>query len=420
MDRKVTFTGEFFENACVNIPASKSYVHRMALCAALADGKSVISNVNFSNDINATLDCIKILGCSVNITDDKIEIKGGKFNKELSLYNCGESASTLRFIIPIVLSAVGVGKFVGSETLLKRPLDTYFKVFGDNNIEFDYKTGEYLYAKGDFIKDEYFLNGDVSSQFITGMLLALSHLGGKRKINIVNELLSKPYIDITLEVMEQFGVNVDYSENTFTIQDSTFKPQVLSAQGDYSQSAFFLVAAMLGGKIELGNLPQKTSQGDSVIVDLLKRMGGRIERCGDRLIAYKSELKSMGTIDAKDFPDIVPPLALLCTRCLGDTVITNVSRLKIKESDRILATANLLNTLGADVKFDDNNIYIKGDTALHGGTVSSVNDHRIAMTAAVASIASKESIIIEESESVKKSYPKFFEDFVRLGGIKVE
>ena len=149
-------------------------------------------------------------------------------------------------------------------------------------------------------------------------------------------------------------------------------------------------------------------------------MGGRIERYGDKLIAYKSELKSIGTIDAKDFPDIVPPLALLCTRCLGDTVITNVSRLKIKESDRILATANLLNTLGADVKFDDNNIYIKGGTTLHGGTVSSVNDHRIAMTAAVASIAAKESIIIKESESVKKSYPKFFEDFVALGGIKVE
>lgn len=420
MDRKVTFTGKFFENACVNIPASKSYVHRMALCAALADGKSVISNVNFSNDINATLDCIKSLGCKVSVTDDKIEIEGGNFNKELSVYNCGESASTLRFIIPIVLSAVGEGKFVGSETLLKRPLDTYFNVFDDNGIEFNYKAGDSLYAKGNFIKNEIFLNGDVSSQFITGMLLALSYLGGKRKINIVNELLSKPYVDITLEVMNQFGVNVSFNENVFTIENTAFKPQILSAQGDYSQSAFFLVAAMLGGKIELNNLSQKTSQGDSVIVDLIKKMGGRIDRCGDKLIAYKSSLKSIGTIDAKDFPDIVPPLALLCTQCAGDTVITNVSRLKIKESDRILSTANLLNALGADVKFDDNNIYIKGGTALHGGTVSSVNDHRIAMTAAVASVAAKESIIIKESGSVKKSYPKFFEDFVGLGGIKVE
>lgn len=421
MNRTVTFSGSFLPKAEVFIPASKSYVHRMAICAALADGVSTISNVNFSNDITATLRCLSAMGCDSQVMDDTITVHGGKFSDVLNVYNCDESASTLRFMIPVVLSAVGKGKFIGTETLLKRPLDTYFDIFDSNGITYDYKAGEYLVADGKLDKNEYSLDGGVSSQFVTGMLLALAHLGGRRKLNIIGNLSSAPYVNITREVMAQFGVNVDFDGNAFIIDGKgKFTSGEVVAQGDYSQSAFFLAAAMMGGRIVLKNLSEATSQGDAVIVDLIEKMGGRITKTADGIVAEKSALKSIGTIDAENFPDIVPPLALLCTQCDGDTVITNVSRLKIKESNRLLAVQTLLNKLGADVSIDDNNIYIKGGAKLHGGVVSAFNDHRIAMTAAVAAIAAEGSITIEESESVKKSYPKFFEDFVKLGGISIE
>ncbi len=420
MNRTVSFKGQFKPDARVCIPSSKSYVHRMAICAALAKGESNISNVNFSNDITATLDCLEVLGCHVSHTEDKITIYGGNFTDKLNVYNCGESASTLRFMIPVVLATAGRGEFTGTETLMRRPLDTYFDIFNDNGIKFDYKPGEYLRAEGTFVKDEFSIDGSVSSQFITGMLLAMAYLGGKKKLNIIGELSSAPYVEITREVMAQFGVKVEYDGKSFITDTNGFESGITTAQGDYSQSAFFLAAGVLGGKVELKNLSQPTSQGDAVIVELIEKMGGRLTRDENGIIAEKSHLKSLGTIDAEHFPDIVPPLALICTQCEGDTQITNVSRLKIKESNRLSAVESLLNSLGADVKTDDNNIYIKGGTRLHGATVTSFNDHRIAMTAAVAAVAADGSITIVESESAKKSYPKFFEDFKGLGGISIE
>ncbi len=421
MERTITFTGGFSPDASVSVPSSKSYVHRMAICAALADGVSTISNVNFSNDITATLSCLASLGCPSEVSGDTITIHGGSFTDECRVYNCDESASTLRFMIPVVLAAVGKGKFIGTETLLKRPLDTYLDIFASSGIDYEYRAGEYLAAEGSFECEEYSLDGGVSSQFVTGMLLALARLGGRKRLNINGSLSSAPYVDITREVMALYGVRVDFDGKTFTIDGSGgFVPINAVAQGDYSQSAFFLAAAMLGGRITLKNLSRTTSQGDAVIVDLIEKMGGKITKTADGITGYKSALKSICTIDAENFPDIVPPLALLCTQCSGDTVITNVGRLKIKESDRLKATQTLLNTLGAEVGIDDNNMYIKGGTPLCGGRVSAFNDHRIAMTAAVAAVAASGSITIEESESVKKSYPKFFEDFKRLGGISIE
>jgi len=421
VDRKITFRGEFNQDAQVCIPSSKSYIHRMAICAALAKGRSTIYNVNFSADIDATLACLDTLGCKWSATEDKIEITGGLFNSELNTFNCNESGSTLRFMVPVVLSCVGRGRFIGSPTLLKRPLDAYFDLFDENGIRYEYKAGEYLLAEGRFTNDEYSLDGSVSSQFVTGMMLALANSGQNKKIKIKGALSSAPYVDITREVMAQFGVNTYFSDNTFTIDASTgFKPCDTIAQGDYSQSAFFLVAAMLGGKITLKNLKEKTCQGDAVIISLIEKMGGNVIRKGDDIIAEKSKLKSLGIIDAGDFPDIVPPLALLFTQCSGDTVITNVNRLKVKESNRLEAVQALLNNLGADVKIDDNNMYIKGNCKLCGGRVNAFNDHRIAMTAAVASIVTEGSVLIEDSESVNKSYPHFFEDFEKLGGISIE
>lgn len=421
MNRTVTFTGKFGDEACVNIPSSKSYVHRMAICAALANGRSIISNVNFSNDITATLDCLNTLGCGVKKSENEIVIDGGSFSDGHNTYYCGESASTLRFMIPVVLAVAGGGRFIGSETLMKRPLDSYLKLFDENGIKYEYEAGKFLSVEGTFSKDEYSLDGGVSSQFVTGMLLALAYTGGRKRLNITGSMSSAPYVDITREVMAQFGVKAELDGNGFTIDGTNgFIPQNGTAQGDYSQSAFFIAAALEGGKIRLKNLSSETAQGDSAIIGLAEKMGGRIEKNGSDIIVYKSNLHSVGTIDGADFPDIVPPLALICTQCAGDTVITNVSRLKIKESNRLTAVENLLNTLGADVKTDDNNIYIKGGAKLCGGTVSAVNDHRIAMTAAAASVMASGSVTIEESESVNKSYPNFFDDFEKLGGVIIE
>ncbi len=421
MNRAVTFSGSFSSDASVDIPSSKSYIHRMAICAALSEGISTISNVNFSNDIYATVSCLETLGCKCVVNEDKITIHGGKYTDELKLYDCNESASTLRFMIPVVLSVAGRGKFTGSSTLMKRPLDTYFDLFSDNGIVFDYKSGEYLIAEGSFFKDEYSIGGGVSSQFITGILLSLAYLGGRKKLNIIGKLSSAPYVDITREVMNQFGVNVDFDGKSFLIDGTgNFTAKDVVAQGDYSQAAFYVAAAVSGGRITLKNLSLKTSQGDAIIFELVKKMGGKIYTTDNGIVVEKSDLNSIGVIDAENFPDIVPPLALICTQCKGDTTITNVSRLKVKESDRLLSVKTLLNQLGADVQIDDNNMYIKGGAQLHGAEISAFNDHRIAMTAAVASVITDGSITIEESESVNKSYPRFFEDLVKLGGFSVE
>jgi len=411
------------KKATIFTPSSKSYIHRYLLSALFARGESTIENVTFSNDISATLSCIEELGAKVWVSEDKTRIKvwgANGIKKSASLY-CGESASTLRFIIPIATLFARSIEYRGANSLFKRPLDPYFKIFQKNQMEYDFSLGEYLKLKGSFTDNTYVIDGSVSSQFVTGLLFTLPNMSFNSKIVIEGTLQSKPYVDITLEVLKNSGIEiVNNNYQSFEIKgNQKFRAAEFFAQGDYSQVAFFLVAGCFAGDMECINMEPLSLQGDRVIVDILKNMGADITTIERGFKVNKSFLKSIGTIDASDFPDIVPVLSLACALAEGTTTIKGIERLRIKECDRVFATVDLLSKLGADICEKDDALVIKGKKSLKGGRVQSFNDHRMAMTASVASLVCEEPVIIEEPMSINKSYPAFYEDLKSTGLVKI-
>lgn len=411
-----------YKNSKIFTPSSKSYIHRYLLSALLAEGESVIENVTFSNDIRATLSCIEALGAHVEVSDDlkTIKVMGGvKEAGKVSLY-CNESASTLRFIIPVATLFSDDIEYRGAESLFKRPLDPYFKLFEENSMEYGFKKGEYLNLRGGFNSNEYSIDGSVSSQFVTGMLFTLPLMSFDSVIRIEGILQSKPYVDITLEVLANSGIEIiNNNYQTFEIKGNQhYKSGNYFAQGDYSQVAFFLTAGCFIGDMECGNMEPESLQGDRVIVDILKQMGADITTADKGFYVRKSSLKAIGTIDASDFPDIVPILSLACALAEGTTVIKGIERLRIKECDRVLATIDVLYRLGADICEKDNAIVITGKESLTGGEVTSFNDHRMAMTAAVASLVCENEVTIKDPMSINKSYPEFYNDLLSTGAVE--
>ena len=412
-------------NGQVKIPPSKSMAHRAVICAALGDGVSNISNIDFSDDIMATINAMRALGAIIEEKYDTLKVKGIN-SKELKLereYNrvvdCNESGSTLRFLVPISLAFEGVTRFIGKGNLGKRPLDTYYEIFDNQGIGYKYKNGELdLIISGLLKASEYKVKGNISSQFITGLLFTLPMLEGDSKIIITTELESKGYIDLTLSAMKDFGIEIinnDYKE--FIIKgNQTYKSRDYRIEGDYSQGAFFLSADALGSEVKLLDLKEDSLQGDREVIDILKRMNVNIINTLDGIIAKSENLVST-IIDASQCPDIIPVLAAVATLSKGRTEIINAGRLRIKECDRLHAVTIELNKLGAKVVEKEESLIIDGVDTLKGGVeVWSHKDHRIAMTIAIASSRCEEAIVLKDYECVSKSYPQFFEDFKMLGG----
>lgn len=408
----------------VKIPPSKSMAHRAVICAALSDGISKINNIELSDDIIATIEAMKALGAKIEKEQDYLKITG-IFSKELKLerefervVDCNESGSTLRFLIPISLAFEGETRFIGRGNLGKRPLTTYYEIFDKQGIEYSYKEDKLdLIVKGMLKSGEFKVKGNISSQFITGLLFALPLLQGDSKIIITTELESKGYLDLTLSAMKDFGVNVinkDYEE--FIIKGSqSYKPREYRVEGDYSQGAFFLSADALGSQVEVLDLKEDSLQGDRECLDILKRMGVKIEK-REGLIATTEGLSST-IIDASQCPDIIPILSAVAALSEGTTEVINAGRLRIKECDRLAAIALELNKLGAKVIEKEESLIITGVKELKGGVeVWSHKDHRIAMTLAIVASRCLEPIILKDYECVSKSYPCFFEDFRKLGG----
>ncbi|MPW26215.1 3-phosphoshikimate 1-carboxyvinyltransferase [Alkalibaculum sp. M08DMB] len=410
----------------VNIPPSKSMSHRAIFCAALSDGISNIKNVLMSKDIIATCKAVEAIGC-------KIKYKKADENKELynlriqgrpqmklinEVIDCEESGSTLRFIIPLLATLNNQVTVTGKGRLVSRPLDTYYHIFDEHKIYYTNKYGELpLTINGRLTAGEYSMQGDVSSQFITGMLFALPLLKGNSKLIITTELESKPYVDMTIEMLKKFGVNIvneDY-QNFYIKGSQEYIASDYTVEGDYSQAAFWLTAGILGGELYSNDIKAESLQGDKVIVDIIEEMGGKIESF---LLGYKTSMSSTKgvTIDASQCPDLVPILSVIGATSGGITEIVNAKRLRIKESDRLQAITQVLTTLGADIVEYTDGLIIRGKEKLIGGEVDSHNDHRIAMAVAIASIKCEEKVIITNSQSIEKSYPNFWEDFVGLGG----
>ncbi|MCM1226492.1 MAG: 3-phosphoshikimate 1-carboxyvinyltransferase [Clostridium sp.] len=391
----------------VSIPSSKSMTHRMLICAAMSKGTSVISNVTFSKDIYATIDALKTCGAEISVSEESVTVKGIENPPENAEIDCCESGSTLRFMIPVT-AALGINAiYKGQGRLPERPITPYLRELTKNGITFDYGNTMPFAVKGKLKSGVFEIEGDISSQFITGLLFALPLLDGDSEIRLMSKLESKPYADMTISCLDRFGVEILETQNGYSIKGGQkFIPINAAVEGDYSQAAFFYAANFLGSDVKINNLFDKSVQGDKKIVEIIKSL------------CYNNNDPSNTdgfNVDASDIPDLVPILGVIGTFSKGRSVIYNAARLKIKESDRLETTANALNALGGRVTASDDGLVIE-HSELKGGTVDSAGDHRIAMSAAIASTVCTEPVIIKNAGSVEKSYPDFFKDYINLGG----
>lgn len=406
-------------NGNISIPSSKSLSHRAIISASLSLGESNIDNLIFSDDIYATLEGMEKLGSQIEkISPRSLKIKGQNSVEVNPIIDCKESGSTLRFLIPISLLWDNMTTFTGRGKLTSRPLDEYYKIFDKQDIKYTNNNGELpLSLQGSIRPGSFEIEGNISSQFITGLMFTLPLLRGDSKIIIKDELESKGYVDLTIDILSKFGIeiiNKDYKE--FIINgNQEYKNIDYNVEGDFSQAAFWIVAGILGEKINSNNLNINSLQGDKVVINLVKKMGGNIEINHDFIKTTESKTKGI-IIDASQCPDIIPIMTVLAALSEGQSKIINASRLRIKESDRLKAISTELNKLGADVIEVGDSLIINGKAGLKGGIVDSWNDHRIAMALAIASIKATDEVTITNSDAVNKSYPHFWEDFKGVGG----
>lgn len=402
----------------VCIPPSKSDVHRAIICAALSKGKCVISPVDLSEDIKATIGCVETLGAKVNITDGVLTIDGSEMFKE-NYYEifCNESGSLLRFIIPVV-SAFGVSAtFTGAGRLPERPIGIYLDCLPKAGVKCTTKSGLPLTVEGQLQAGEFEIPGNVSSQFITGLLFALPLLKEDSKIILTSPLESVAYVDITINVMRKFGVVIDTADYGYFVKgNQSYTPQNYTTEGDWSNAAFFMTAAAINGDVTVTGVDNNSAQGDREIAEILKSFGAKVKFTDNSVRVQKANLKAT-TIDARQIPDLVPILAVCATFADGTTHITGAERLRIKESDRLSAIANAINELGGKVIEEPDGLVITGVKALKGGKVLGVNDHRIVMAMSVAGLMATDTVTITDMESIKKSFPSYFNEYNRLGGI---
>ena len=398
----------------ISAPSSKSFSHRMIIAAALADGVSEVSAVNPSEDIDATVDAMTALGAKIINDGNVYTIKGIGEAASSAKINCRESGSTLRFIIPVAAALGCETEFSGSGKLPTRPITPYKRELSKKGVKFEHTDGVMPFSmNGKLVGGDFHIEGDVSSQFITGLLFALPLCSEDSRIILTSRLESKPYADMTIAALKVFGVNIEetVSEEGFPIYsingNQKYQAADCAVEGDYSQAAFYYVANALGSEIEIGNLNTASVQGDKQICFILDEIGFGKVPCGE----YEPF-----TVDVSDIPDLVPILTVLGCFTKDVSRIVNAKRLKIKESDRLKAIADAINAIGGNVVYGDDFLEIHPVRSFTGGRIDGCNDHRIVMASAVASTMADGEITITDGEAVAKSYPDFWQDFKKLGG----
>ena len=403
----------------VSAPPSKSMAHRAVLCSALAKGTSHIENLEFSKDISATLAAAGQLCARVESGPADALVEGlGHFRPVFGPVDCCESGSTLRFLIPLASLTGQSITFVGRGRLMERPQSVYETLYREQNLHFEQANGQ-LTVAGSLRSGEYTLAGNVSSQFISGLLFALPLLAGDSTLHLIPPVESRSYIEMTRAAQAAFGVTSHWLDDTTLCipGGQQYHPRDYIVEGDYSQAAFLAVLGAVKGGITLTGLAAGTLQGDAAILDILRRCGAKFTRTEAGLVFEQAPLHGVD-IDLADCPDLGPVLMVLGLLCEGTTVIRNAERLRIKESDRIAAMEAELRAVGGLVESEGGTITVQGCAdRLHApaGVLHGHNDHRVVMSLTVLALAADIPLAINEAEAVQKSWPHFFDALKPLG-----
>lgn len=376
----------------ITVIPSKSQAHRLLICAAFADAPTVLHCPETNRDMDATAGCLNALGARITKTQTGYTVCPVEQIPETAKLNCHDSGSTLRFMLPVA-GALGVDTtFIMEGRLPQRPLSPMWEEMERMGCRLTRPTTDTIRCTGKLRPGHYSIDGSVSSQYITGLLLALSLLDEPSELEITGSVESKPYIHMTKDAISLFRADPEHpGARRF------HSPGSLTVEGDWSNGAFFLAANTLGSRLDIQGLNPNSPQGDRAAAQLLPKLRS-----------------SRQIIDARDIPDLVPILSVVAACCHG-AEFTNIRRLRLKESDRVASVIAMITALGGKAEADENTLRVFG-TGLTGGLVDSVNDHRIAMSAAIAATVCEKPVTILGADCVRKSYPKFFEEYRRLGG----
>lgn len=416
---RMSFAGNAV-NGCVESPPSKSHTHRAFFLSSLAEGESTITNCLLSDDTRSTLKAIGSMGASVSIAEDTVIIVGGDLHPPKETVDAGNSGTTLRIFSGIVSMFDEKVRITGDESLNKRPMRPLLDALGQMGVETSSNDGKSpVEIKGSYKGGKITINGGISSQFITSLLLVSPMLKNDSEIVMTGDVVSRPYLDVTTHMMKLFGADVVAEDNTFKVKGNIgYRPHNYRIPADFSSAAFPLVAGALGGKVSVKGLQMDDPQGDRVIVDILRKVGAGVSIEDDTVTVTKKDLIATD-IDISGCPDLFPILAVLLSTANGKSRLYGAPQLKFKESDRILTTVKMLNDIGASAEGTDDGCIISGKERLNGGTIENEGDHRIMMAAAVASLVCDSPVTMDKAECCSVSYPEFPEHMRQLG-MKVE
>ena len=406
---------------CVKIPASKSQAHRLLIVAALGEGETRLCCDGISKDIAATVACLRALGAEIREEDGALlvrpirDLPAGECRLP-----CGESGSTLRFLLPVVGALGARAVFVREGRLPERPLSPLDRELCAHGMTLEAE-GALLHCGGKLVPGDYSLPGNVSSQYLSGLLLALPKLAGESRLTVTGPLESAAYVTMTEEALRLAGIQFDKHNDVYIINgpQKARLPETLTVEGDWSNAAFFRALGALSPQgMKVMGMDRRSSQGDRAVLEILRRFGAEIAEEGTDLLIRRGTLRAQ-VIDAAPIPDLIPVLSVVAAVAEGETHIVNAGRLRLKESDRLRSTTAMLSALGAQIEEQPEGLVIGGKPQLLGGTVDTVGDHRIAMSAAVAASVCTGNVTVEGAGCVQKSYPRFWEDYDALFGGEV-
>jgi len=402
----------------VEAPSSKSMTHRMAILGALAEGRTSIRRPLVCDDTLATLNAVKMLGVTVKASEDTWIVEGGSLKAPGEAIYCGESGTTIRLMTAVCALADGCVTLTAAPSLSRRPMRPLLDALSNLGVDAHGEAGYppiTVYGKRGLGGGETTLPGHVSSQFVSALLLVAPMTRSTLTIRVTTPLQSWPYVKMTMDAMEFFGVKASASpgRDVFTAPTRKYMASNVNVEGDWSSASYLLAAGAVGGEVTVGNLDTGSSQADTAILDILSRMGAELTVKGDAVICNRSQLKAVKT-DFSDYPDLFPIVSALCTVAEGTSELTGLGRLRLKESDRVAAMAKGLTRMGAEVAEDGGAVRIKGGR-VRGAELNPYNDHRIAMSLGILALAAEGETTILDAGCVTKSYPGFWSHLERLG-----